>query len=128
MSHEPAGPPILVDTSVWIDHLRSGNAKLATRLERGEVWTHPFVVGEIACGNLANAVEVLGLLEALPGADVAEHREVLAFLEAHRLAGRGIGWVDAHLLAAARLTRLALWALDKRLAAIARELGLAAAP
>ncbi len=118
--------PLLADTSVWIDHLRSANAELAARLDRGEVWCHPFIVGELACGNLANRREILHRLEALPRADVAEHREVLAFLEAHRLAGRGIGWVDAHLLASARLTRLPIWTLDKHLAAVAQDLGLAA--
>ena len=121
----PTDRPILVDTSVWIDHLRSSNAELAARLETGEVWCHPFIVGELACGNLANRREILQHLQALPGADVAEYHEVLGFLEAHGLAGRGIGWVDAHLLASARLTRLALWALDKPLAAVARRLGLA---
>ena len=116
---------MLVDTSVWIDHLRSGNAQLAARLERGEVWCHPFIIGELACGNLANRREILRRLEALPRADVAQHREVLAFLEAHDLPGRGIGWVDAHLLASARLARLALWTLDRPLAAVARALGVA---
>ena len=118
--------PILADTSVWIDHLRSANALLATRLELGEIWSHPFIVGELACGNLANRREILQRLEALPRAEVAEHPAVLAFLEAHRLQGRGIGWVDAHLLASARLTRLRLWTLDRPLRRLARQLGLAA--
>lgn len=118
--------PILVDTTVWIDHLRSANTELAARLERGKVWGHPFIVGELACGNLANRREILRLLEALPRADVAEHQEVLAFLKTHRLSGRGIGWVDAHLLASARLTRLRLWTLDRPLRRLARQLGLAA--
>ena len=124
MSPLAAEGPVLVDTSVWIDHLRSADTELATRLERGEVWCHPFVVGELACGNLANRREIVRLLQALPRAEVAEHREVLAFLEAHDLAGSGIGWLDAHLLASARLTRLALWTLDKPLDAVARGLGL----
>lgn len=117
--------PLLADTSVWVDHLRSGSALLAARLEREEVRCHPFVVGELACGNLENRREILGRLAALPRAEVAEHREVLAFLDAHRLAGRGIGWVDAHLLASAALSRLPLWTLDKQLAAVARDLALA---
>ncbi len=125
MSTVPAETPVLVDTSVWIDHLRSPNAELIARLERGEVWCHPFIVGELACGNLATRREILQHLEALPRADVAEHREVLAFLEAHNLQGRGIGWVDAHLLASARLSRLPFWTLDKTLAAVALNLGLA---
>jgi predicted nucleic acid-binding protein len=125
VSPPPTARPVLVDTSVWIDHLRSANAELATRLERSEVWCHPFIVGELACGNLANRRGILRHLEALPRADVAEHREVLDFLEAHHLAGRGIGWLDAHLLASARLARVALWTLDKPLAAVARRLGLA---
>ena len=123
MSTALAEAPILVDTSVWIDHFRSGNARLAFRLERGEVWCHAFVIGELACGKLANRREILRRLEALPQADVAEHREVLAFLETHDLPGRGIGWIDAHLLASARLTRLPLWTLDRQLAAVARDLG-----
>ena len=126
MSPLAAVGPVLVDTSVWIGHLRSTDTELAARLERGDVWCHPFIVGELACGRLANRREILGLLEALPEADAAEHAEVLAFLEAHRLAGRGVGWVDAHLLASARLTRLSIWTLDRPLAAIARDLGLAA--
>ena len=119
--------PVLVDTSIWIDHLRSANTELVARLERGEVWGHAFIVGELACGNLTNRREILRRLEALPQAGIAEHREVLAFLEAHSLSGRGIGWVDAHLLASARLSRLPLWTLDRQLAAVAREIGLAPA-
>ena len=122
MSAPPAEAPVLVDTSVWIDHLRRGNSELAARLEHGDVWCHPFIVGELACGNLANRDEILHRLEALPRAEVAEHPEVLLFLEAHDLPGRGIGWVDAHLLASARLTRLCLWTLDKQLATVARDI------
>ena len=124
MSPAPPNGPVLVDTSVWIDHLRSSSSELGARLEHADVWCHPFVVGELACGNLANRREILQHLQALPQADLAEHHEVLAFLEAHHLPGRGLGWIDAHLLASARLTRLALWTLDKPLAAVAGELGL----
>jgi predicted nucleic acid-binding protein len=113
---------VLVDTSVWVDHLRSRKAALAEALERGDVWCHPFVIGELACGNIANRAEVLSLLAALPQAELAENAEVLAFVEAHRLMGRGIGWVDAHLLASARLSRQQLWTLDRRLAAVAASL------
>src|SRR2546430_16807900 len=94
---------VLVDTSVWVDHLRTGNRKLASLLDDDQVLTHQFVIGELACGSLRSRAEVMVLLEALPEAEMAEHREVLEFVERERLYGRGIGWVDAHLLAAARL-------------------------
>lgn len=107
---------ILVDTSVWIDHFRRGNATLVTALEREDVLTHPFVVGELACGELKKRREVLDLLSALPAAVVASDEETLHFIETHRLMGKGIGYIDAHLLAAVALTEDALlWTLDKRL-------------
>lgn len=92
---------ILVDTSVWIDHLRAGDEGLIALLSGNQVLTHPFVIGELACGNLANRREVLRLLGDLPKAPVATHAEVLFFIEQHALMGRGIGYVDAHLIAAA---------------------------
>lgn len=117
---------ILVDTSVWIDHLRRGNSELSRLLEATQVMAHPFVVGEMACGNLVNRVEVLQLLGDLPAATVASDSEVLFFIDRHRLMGRGIGYIDAHLLAAVSLTAHArLWTRDRRLAAVAGELGLA---
>jgi predicted nucleic acid-binding protein len=119
---------MLVDTSVWVDHLRRGNAALVRLLNRDEVRTHPFVIGELACGNLRSRKEILALLAALPQAAVAGHRETLAFVEANRLMGRGIGWVDVHLLASARLTGIPLWTLDRRLKEIAGSLGLVPAP
>jgi len=94
---------MLVDTSVWVDHLRRRNATLVGLLEQAQVWTHAFVVGELACGNLAQRNKVLSALTALPHAPVASHDEVLAFLETHHLMGRGLGWVDIHLVASARL-------------------------
>jgi predicted nucleic acid-binding protein len=115
---------MLVDTSVWVDHLRRGNATLAALLEQTQVWTHAFVVGELACGNLAQREKLLSALTALPHAPIAGHNEVLAFLESHRLMGRGLGWVDIHLLASARLAKLSFWTLDKRLAAVATALRL----
>jgi predicted nucleic acid-binding protein len=90
-----------------------------------QVWIHPFVIGELACGSLSQRAEVLGLLEALPQLPLADHEEVLTFIAAHRLHGRGLGWIDVHLLASARLARLPLWTLDRRLAAAANELSLA---
>lgn len=114
---------MLVDSSVWIDHLRRGNKLLALRLENGEVETHPCVVGELACGNLQRREAILSLLTCLPAVTEAEHAEVLSLVESKRLAGRGLGWVDAHLLASAMLGRTTLWTLDKRLAGEARRLG-----
>ena len=105
----------LVDTSVWVDHLRSGNRALEALLERDEVLTHPFVIGELACGRMRNRSEILGLLAALPGAVVADHAEVLAFVETHRLFGRGIGWVDVHLLASAMLSHARVLTMDRPL-------------
>lgn len=115
---------ILVDTSVWIDHLRRGDPALASALGGGEVLTHPFIVGEIACGHLDNRSEVLRLLQRLPSAPVADTDEVLAMVEARGLMGKGIGYVDCHLLAAILLEGSAtLWTRDGRLASVASELG-----
>lgn len=117
---------ILIDTSVWVDHLRSGDAQLADLLERGSVLMHPFVVGEIACGNLTHRASILELLCELPAAAVAESEEVLGFIEHHALHGKGIGYVDVHLLASVALTQGAsLWTRDKRLQAAADDLGCA---
>jgi predicted nucleic acid-binding protein len=117
---------ILLDTSVWIDHLRQGDAQVVSVLQSGLVLTHPFVIGELACGQLKSRTEVLGLLAALPQARVAQDQEVLFFIERHGLMGRGIGYIDAHLLAATALTEDArLWTRDKRLDALAREFELA---
>ena len=116
---------MLVDTSVWIDHLRQGDAELAAALQAGQVGAHPFVVGELACGNLRARAEVLGLLQSLPPLAVATDKEVLFFMDEHALMGRGIGYVDVHLLASARLGGALLWTRDQRLHAIATELGLA---
>ena len=116
---------MLVDTSVWIDHLRHGDAELATALQAGQVSVHPFVVGELACGNLRARAEVLGLLQALPPIPLATDKEVLFFMDKHTLMGRGIGYLDMHLLASVRLGGALLWTRDKRLHAIATELGVA---
>jgi len=116
---------ILVDTSVWVDHLRKGNHRLATLLEEGVVVCHPFVVGELACGGIRNRTQILALLRALPEASVAEHEEVLILLTNWRLHGRGLGWIDVHLMAAALLTGCRLWTLDKALRSAADRLGIA---
>ena len=118
---------ILVDTSVWIGHLRGGDPVLAGLLDATEVLTHPFVIGEIALGNLRQRALILTLLHDLPRATVATEQEVLDFIDRHALFGYGIGYVDAHLLAAVRLTAAAgLWTRDKRLRAAAVRLGLPA--
>ncbi len=106
---------ILVDTSVWIEHFRAGSDRLRTLLFDEQVLCHPFIVGELACGTLQNRSEILSMLKTLPEVHLLEHEEVLSFLEARRLYGRGIGWVDAHLLASTLLTRCTLWTFDKPL-------------
>ena len=116
---------MLVDTSVWVDHLRGRNATLVDLLAAAQVWTHPFVIGELACGNLAKRNEVLSLLAALPQVPVTDHDEVLAFVADRSLMGSGLGWIDMHLLASAALAAVPFWTLDKRLSAAARKLGLA---
>lgn len=114
---------ILVDTSVWIDHLRAGDTELVTLLHDGVVLTHPWVTGELALGHLSQRSEVLGLLHNLPQATVATDAEVLDLIETHQLSGVGIGYVDAHLLAATLLSAEArLWTRDRRLAAAAARL------
>jgi predicted nucleic acid-binding protein len=118
---------ILIDTSVWIDHFRVGDERLVSLLEAGEVLGHPFVAGEIALGDLRQRDHILRFLERLPQAASASHTEVMHIIDREALFGRGIGYVDAHLLAAARLTSGSkLWTRDRRLHAAAAELGLAA--
>ena len=116
----------LVDTSVWVDHLRKGNARLGRLLEDGLVLTHPFVVGELALGRMRRRQEILGFLGELPRAEAAQHGEVLDFVERHGLPGAGIGWVDVHLLVSAALSGVGIWTLDRRLAAAAQRLSLLA--
>ncbi len=117
---------ILVDTSIWIDHLRAGDLKLADLLQDGHVLAHPWVIGELALGHLSRRSEILGLLHNLPQATVATDLEVLTLIENRELFGLGIGYADAHLLAATLLTPNArLWTRDKRLATIAVRQGLA---
>jgi predicted nucleic acid-binding protein len=115
---------ILVDSSIWIDHLRKPEIGLERLLGDGQVLCHPFVVGELACGHLRRRLAFLAQIQLLPMATVATHSEALALVDRHALAGRGIGWTDVHLLSSALLTRpAALWTRDKRLAAAAAELG-----
>ena len=115
---------ILVDTSVWIDHLRAGSAALARLLDHGDVLGHPWVVGELALGHLGQRGEVIGLLASLPQATVATPAEVLTLIERHELQGVGMGYVDAQLLAATKLTPGAtLWSTDRHLVAVSSRLG-----
>ena len=114
---------MLVDTSVWVDHLRKRNSKLVAMLLGGEVMTHPFVIGELACGNLAQRTKILGALCELPLTPSVSHEEVLDFLEGRKLMGRGLGWIDIHLLASSILAKVPLWSADKRLSALAHEIG-----
>lgn len=116
---------VLADTSVWIDHWRRGNPRLARLLEQDRIVLHPFVVGEIALGSIAERTDVLHDLHALDTARLAEHAEVMDLIERAPLWGRGIGWVDAHLLASALLDRIRLWTLDRPLALVAAHLGVA---
>jgi predicted nucleic acid-binding protein len=112
----------LVDTSVWVDHLRRANGRLAGLLDEGNVLSHPFVIGELACGNLGHRDEILALLAALPEAPVAHHAEVLDLVSSRKLYGQGLGWIDMHLMASALLAGSSLWTLDRKLDAAARRL------
>lgn len=114
---------ILVDTSVWIAHFRKAGSRLGELLSEGLVMVHPFVLGELACGNLRNRVRILSDLEALPRAVSAAHEEVMRLIEARKLWGLGIGWIDAHLLASALLSGCQFWTLDGRLLRAAAAAG-----
>ncbi|HLB12402.1 MAG TPA: PIN domain-containing protein [Dehalococcoidia bacterium] len=108
---------ILVDTSVWVSHLKAGEGRLRGLLTDGKVLCHPFVVGELACGNIKNRREILSLLQLLPMAKTASDEEVLHFIDRQNLMGIGLGLVDVHLLASALLSKASLWTLDKQLEA-----------
>jgi predicted nucleic acid-binding protein len=116
---------IIVDTSVWVAHLRHGGVGLDTLLNEGRVLCHPFIVGELACGNLRQRTKILSHLLALPRAISAKHEEVLQLIENFHLMGKGVGYVDMHLLASVILTSVSLWTLDKKLNEVAVELKLA---
>ena len=116
---------VLVDTSVWVAHLRHGGIGLDMLLTEGRVLCHPFIVGELACGNLHRRTEILSHLQALPQATLAKHEEVMQLIENYHLMGKGLGYVDMHLLASVMLTHVSLWTLDKKLNEVAVELKLA---
>lgn len=115
---------MIVDTSVWIGHFRMADALLADRLGADMVWTHPFIIGELACGNISARRELLSMLGELRSAPLIEHDEVLQFIDNHKLHGLGLGWVDMHLLASAHATRMPLWTFDRRMEAVALKLNL----
>ena len=119
---------ILVDTTIWVDHLARGDDDLARLLDSEAVLGHPFVTAEIALGSLSNPAAIIMLLESLPQAQAASQVELMGFISDEGLGGVGIGFVDAHLLAACRLASSALWTRDKRLRAQAQRLGLAWSP
>jgi predicted nucleic acid-binding protein len=113
---------ILVDTSIWITHLREGNKQLTELLMEAQVMCHPFIIGELACGNIKNRNEIISLLKALPIAPIADFDEFLFFTDKNHLMGKGIGFVDIHLLISAKLAGIKLWTADKRLASAADQL------
>ena len=115
---------ILVDTSIWVDHLRKGNRHLGKLLLDAEVVCHPFVIGELACGNFKNRSEILALLQALPEAPTIDLDEYPYFIDKNSLDGSGIGFMDIHLLASARLLNIPIWTADKRLRKVAVALKL----
>ncbi len=115
----------LADTSVWVEHFRRGHAGLRKLLEEGEIVTHPFVLGELACGNLPDRAATLVLLAALPRLPLADDAAVLYAIDARKWPGRGIGWIDAHLLTSALLTRTPLWTQERKLHDLAAEAGAA---
>jgi predicted nucleic acid-binding protein len=114
---------ILVDTSVWVDHLRRRNSRLTQLLLNEEVLCHAFIIGELACSQMRHRAEVLSLLRALPRAPHLDDDETLAFLDTHPLMGRRLGWIDVHLLASTLLSHASLWSLDRQLMQAAMRLG-----
>lgn len=119
---------VLLDSSVWIDHLRKAEPAVASLLEDHDVLCHPFVIGELACGSLARRHVVVNILSALPTATVAEHHEVLSYIDSHKLFSLGLSFIDIHLLAACTLSFTTLWTRDRRLNEAAISLGLSYSP
>ncbi len=115
---------VLVDTSVWISHLRDGNSRLQKLLEDCRVVTHPFIIGELACGNISNRAEIISLMKSLPLLDVIEHEELLLFIEHNQVMGKGLGFVDVHLVVSAMLAGIPLWTQDKKLRQVCSRLNI----
>ena len=116
---------VLVDTNIWINHFRKKDADLVAFLNVGSVVCHPFIIGELAAGNLTNRIEILNLFQSLPSTPVVEPSEYLEFVDSRKLMGKGLGFVDIHILASAILSGVPLWTSDKRLAKAAEDLGIA---
>jgi len=116
---------VLVDTSIWVEHLRAGHSGLEALLEEGKVACHELIIGELACGSIKNRREILPLLQALPRVVEAEHDEAMRFIDRHRLIGKGLGFIDVHLMVSALLSDTPLWTLDKALKAESSRLGIA---
>ena len=115
---------VLVDTSIWVDHFHKGEPLLQDLLNAGQVMIHPFIIGELACGSLKNRSEILKLLSELPAMTTASHDEVLHVIEKNKMSGKGLGWIDFHLLASALLNGIPLWTRDKKLATAAKQLNI----
>ena len=114
----------LVDTSVWIKHLREGDQNLVRLLEQGLVACHPFIIGELACGAIKNRYEIIGLLNDLPSTDVLDHYEIMEFIENRKIMNKGIGYIDVHLLGSALVSEAPLWTLDRTLKSAAKSLNI----
>lgn len=115
---------VFVDTSIWVFHFREGNPQLKELLLNGRVVCHPYIVGELACGNLKNRKQILSLLQTIPMVTTADHEEVMHFIEQHQLMGISLGYVDVHLLASALLSRIPLWTKDRKLKKAAVKLNI----
>jgi len=113
---------VLVDTSVWVDHLRKNDENLGSLLQQGLVACHPFIIGELACGGIKNRSEILELLSDLPSTDLLEHQEIMDFIEYRKIMNKGLGYVDVHLLGSALVSETPLWTFDKALKKIAKQL------
>lgn len=119
---------VLVDTSVWVNHLRYGEPDLERLLNDGEVMCHPLVIGELACGSIRNRTEILSLLQIIPSATEATHDEALQFIERNHLMGKGLGHIDVHICASAILTGVPMWTYDRRLNETNEGLGIGYKP
>ncbi|MBN1832859.1 MAG: PIN domain-containing protein [Deltaproteobacteria bacterium] len=115
---------ILVDTSIWIKHLREGEKRLAQLLEQGLVACHPFIIGELACGGMKNRHEIMSLLNDLPTTEILDNDDIMEFIEYRKMMNKGIGYIDVHLLASALISETPLWTFDKALEKVAKRLSI----